>query len=543
MAIQDYKEVSKHKLQANAALIPKEWVLAAEYLKNVNAESDLNVLDVPSKCGILSEKELELTGNYDATALLEKIAGKEVSSYEVVLAFCKRAAIAQQLTNCLTEIMFEEALIRAKQCDEYLAKNGKVMGPLHGLPISLKDSFNVKGYQTTIGFVSFASHPPAVINSVLVEILIKNGMVCYCKSNLPQSMMSADSDNNLFGRTLNPNKLSLTAGGSTGGEGALIKMRGSVLGIGTDIAGSVRIPALCDGIFGFKPTVGRIPFAGKVPPGRLGSPGQIAPVIGPEGHSVRDMELFMRVVIDAEPWELDEGTIAIPWRRLQPITRKLRLGLILEDAKRPLHPPMLRTMKAAAKELEASGHTIVPMDDKIPSIWESSILAWKYFLLDPKKTPLKHIKAAEEPIVKSLHACFYDELKGWEPSLDELWDMNVQRRKTMKVYHDIIVQNQLDGFIMPPYQATAQPHDLYGVPPYTVIPNLLDYPAASIPYLEANKGLDKEFIRDGIAYEPPYHADAVEGAPSGIQVVGKPMKDEELIQIMSIVADVLKAKS
>lgn len=495
MAIQDYREVSKHKLEANAALIPKEWILSSKYLENVNENSDLNVLDVPRKCGILSEKELDITENYDATALIERLAAKEVSSYEVVVAFCKRAAIAQQLvshnssltlryptsskltrdqTNCLTEIMFEDALRRGKECDEYLAKNGKVIGPLHGLPISLKDSFNVKGYQTTIGFVSFASHPVASINSALVDIIMAAGAVCYVKTNLPQTMMAADSDNNLFGRTLNPNKLSLTAGGSTGGEGALVKMRGSILGVGTDIAGSVRIPALCDGIFGFKPSAGRIPFAGKVPPGRLGSPGPILPCIGPEGHSVRDMELFMRVVIDSEPWELDEGTIAVPWRRVQPITRKLRLGTILEDAKRPLHPPMLRTIKSAAQELEGAGHTIVPMDDKIPSIWEASMLAWKLFVLDPKKTPLEHIKAGGEPIVKALEACFYDELRGWEPSLDELWDLNVQRRKIMKVYHDIVVQNQLDGFVMPPYQGPAQPHDLYGVPPYTVLVNLLD---------------------------------------------------------------------
>lgn len=374
--------------------------------------------------------------------------------------------------NCLTEIFFDEALERAKACDSYLAEHGKPMGPLHGLPISLKDSFNVKGYQTTIAFVAFAAHPPATINSALVDILLRAGGVCYVKTNIPQTMMSADSDNNLFGRTLNPNNLSLTAGGSTGGEGALIKLRGSVLGVGTDIAGSVRIPALCNGIFGFKPGVGRIPFAGKVPPGRLGSPGAIAPVIGPEAHTVRDLGLFMRVVIDSEPWTIDDGVIAVPWRRVEAPKRKLRLGMILEDLKRPLHPTMLRTMKSAESELTKAGHTIVSMDGKIPNIFDNSILAWKFFLLDPKKTPLKHLAAAEEPFMK--HLIVYPELKGWEPSLDELWDMNVQRRQIMKVYHDLIVQNELDGFIMPPYQSTAPPHDTYGLAIYTVLSNLLD---------------------------------------------------------------------
>src|ERR1700753_4161484 len=137
-------------------------------------------------------------------------------------------------------------------------------------------------------------------------------------------MMAADSDNNLFGRTLNPNKLSLTPGGSTGGEGALLKMRGSILGIGTDLAGSVRVPALCNGVFGFKTSASRIPYAGEVWGGRLGNPSQILSSIGPQGHSVRDMELFMRVIIDSEPWNLAESSISVPWRRVQPPNRKLR---------------------------------------------------------------------------------------------------------------------------------------------------------------------------------------------------------------------------
>lgn len=377
-------------------------------------------------------------------------------------------------TNCLTEIMFDEALVRAKACDDYLATTGTVIGPLHGLPISIKDSFNVKGFQTIMGFVSFASHPPATNNSGVVEILLQAGAVCHVKTNVPQTLMAADTMNNVFGRTLNPHKLSLTAGGSTGGEGALLAMRGSVLGVGTDLAGSVRIPAFCNGIFGFKPSIGRIPYAGEVWDGRLGTPSQIRSSIGPLAHSGRDMELFMRLVIDSEPWYLDESSIAVPWRRVQPPGRKLRLGVILEDAKRPLHPPMLRTMKSAETKLIAAGHTIISMDDKIPSIWDDACLATKYTMLDPKQTGRSYLEEANEPLIKALHGPTYLEIQGWKPSLDELWDMNVQRSKSLKVYRDIIVQNQLDGFIMPPYQSTAQPHDLYRAPIYTSLANFLN---------------------------------------------------------------------
>ncbi|KAF2471273.1 amidase signature enzyme [Lindgomyces ingoldianus] len=470
----DWQTVAALKRDALSKKIPVGWRIPSSILDQVSETSTLNVLNIPRECGLLTEQELELTENYDATALIELMSGGKVKSYDVTLAFCKRAAIAQQLVNCCTEIMFEEALVRAKQCDDYLANEGRPMGPMHGLPISLKDSFNVKGIHTTIGYVSFISHPPATSNSVLVDILFRHGAVFYVKTNLPQSMMTADSHNNIFGRTLNPNKLCLTAGGSTGGEGALIKMRGSVLGLTTDVAGSNRIPALCNGISSFKPTAGRIPFGRKVPPGRVGSPGSILPVIGPEGHSVRDYELFMKTTIDSEPWDFDENTLNVPWRRVEPFKRPLRFGLIKGHPKRPLHPTIARTLHSAATLLKNAGHSMFLMDEKIPDLWDNALLTWKYFLLDPKRTPVQYVNASGEPWVPSIKTTAFPELVGWQASLDDLWDMNVARAKVLKAYHDLVVENKLDAILMPGYQATAVPHDTFGVPIYTMLQNLLN---------------------------------------------------------------------
>ena len=104
----------------------------------------------------------------------------------------------------------------------------------------------MKGTEASIGYVSFLGEKSSA-NSALVEILLNLGAVLYVKTNIPQTLMTADSDNNIFGRALNPHNTLLNAGGSSGGEGALIAFRGSPLGVGTDVAGSVRIPALCCG--------------------------------------------------------------------------------------------------------------------------------------------------------------------------------------------------------------------------------------------------------------------------------------------------------
>jgi len=374
--------------------------------------------------------------------------------------------------------MFDEALVRARELDAQFTASGPV-GPLHGLPISLKDSFNVKGVHATVGYVAFLRNPPAENDSAIVAVLKQLGAIPFVKTNLPQAMMSAESENLVFGRTLNPNRLCLTAGGSTGGEGALLRMRGSVLGVATDIAGSCRIPALCCGVVGFKPTSGRIPFSGGVLPGRRGWPAPIIPAVGPEGWSVRDMELFTKVVIEADPWKADAGVIAAPWRRPQDVKLRLKLGYIIEEKeKRPLHPPQLKMMTSLLERVGNAGHALIPLENKVPSLYDTSVLAWKYFLTDPQKTVIKILQSGRERILGGLASLRYPELDNWSATLDDLWDMNTERDGILKIYHDLVVQHELDGIILPTYQATAVPHDTFGIVPYTVLANFLDVSSA-----------------------------------------------------------------
>jgi amidase len=139
--IADWSALAASKRDALAEKIPSAWLLSASFTENISPTSTASVVPIPRECGLLSEQELNLTEDYDATDLVEMMSSGKVKSIDVVSAFCKRAAIAHQLVNCLTEIMFDEAMARARECDEFLAKEGRPLGPLHGLPISLKVPF------------------------------------------------------------------------------------------------------------------------------------------------------------------------------------------------------------------------------------------------------------------------------------------------------------------------------------------------------------------------------------------------------------------
>lgn len=219
-----------------AHLLPEE--LAAKAEKHELLPSDDSVL----KSGILSPVDIEITEIDDAAVLLQHIRSKKYSAVQVTDAFCKRASIAQQTTNCLTEIFYDRALKRAAELDEYLTKEGKLIGPLHGLPVSLKDCYDVADLPTTSGLVSWIPNV-ASKNSAVAKALLDAGAVLYVKTNVSQALLMVESINNVFGTTRNPFNLSLSAGGSSGGESALVAAKGAILGTGTDGGGSIRLPS------------------------------------------------------------------------------------------------------------------------------------------------------------------------------------------------------------------------------------------------------------------------------------------------------------
>lgn len=287
--------------------------------------------------------------------------------------------------------------------------------------------------------------------------------------------MTADSHNYIFGRTLNPHNLSVTAGGSSGGEGALSALRGSVLGVGTDIAGSIRIPAHCNGVIGFKPSTRRIPYSGQTAPGRPGTFG-ISACAGPICRSMADAEYFMKHVLDFDVWSLDEQVLSLPWRSVDFEGKRLRLGVLTEHEMWPLHPPMSRAFSTVSKKLTRAGHTLIPLEPHIPSslLSDTVVTAMKLFSSDPQKTSFARIAASGEPMIPSIPSTAPPEILTYKASLDGVFDLHAAMRDIQKVIREMWIKLELDGLIMPVFQGTAVEHDAYGAPPYTVLANLLD---------------------------------------------------------------------
>lgn len=261
----------------------------------------------------------------------------------------------------MTEVLFKEGLERAKALDDHLEKTGTIVGPLHGLPFSLKDNFMTPPYPSSIGMAAWANVPTEK-ESLVVTMLRDLGAVFYVKTNVPTSMMMGETNNRVWGETRNPIHKGLTPGGSSGGEAALLALSASPLGIGTDIGGSIRLPSAFCHLYGLKPSFGRFSTWG----GRPSTPGQdfIYAVCGPMATSLSSLKLFCELVLseEAAPWNLDPKIVPIPWRKdvIQPKGRKLRFGIFgSNDGVVTCHPPVERALKQVREALVKAGHEVV----------------------------------------------------------------------------------------------------------------------------------------------------------------------------------------
>ncbi|KAI1739784.1 amidase [Xylaria scruposa] len=513
--------------------IPEDWRIPSHLLPPTSQD---DVTGFPASSGWFTQEELDIT-ECTALELLPRLASGELKSETVTRAFCKRAAAAHQLLNCLSETCFDRAIETAKALDERLAQGLGPVGPFHGLPISLKDNFNLRGLDSTVGFTSHIGDP-APYDSELVGLLIRAGAVVYVKTNVPTAMMIAETVNNAFGRTVNPLNRRLTSGGSSGGETALITFKGSPLGVGTDIGGSLRIPAACTGMFTLRPSFGRFPTLGC----RSGLPGQeaVQSVNGPLTRTMADLEYYCKAVVDSEPWHGDPRCLPIPWRTVS-LPSRLRVAVMWHDGVVLPTPPVTRALRQTVERLRAAGHEVIDWSPEDQA--EGLLLLGRMFVADGGKSVLFQLARTGEPLRPEM-AAYGDarELSGLE-----YWQLHVERLAFQKKYLDRWKNAGIDAILAPVTPFSSVENGMFKHVGYTGVFNVLDYSAISFPTgITVDRTIDvqKDDAPPALSdldqvIRSEYNVEAVHGMPISLQLVAQRLEDEKCIEMCKAIIQVL----
>jgi aspartyl-tRNA(Asn)/glutamyl-tRNA(Gln) amidotransferase subunit A len=290
----------------------------------------------------------------DALTLARQIRTKAVSPVAVVDAVLRRIESLQPTVNAFITVTADEAREAARRAESAVMAGGD-LGPLHGVPFSVKDLLFTKGTRSTMGSLIFADQVPAE-DAVPVRRLREAGAILIGKTTTPEFGHKPLTDSPLFGATRNPWDLSRTPGGSSGGAAAAVATGQGPLALGTDGGGSIRIPAACCGVVGLKPTLGRVPHVHQADLFSSTS------YIGPLARSVAEVAACFDVIVGFDPGD--------PYSRQEPTddpraveVRGLRLGWLPRVGNRLVDAEVLAACEAAVRHLEGRGARVETVEE------------------------------------------------------------------------------------------------------------------------------------------------------------------------------------
>lgn len=561
--VADWQSRAAAKREAILASIPEKWHLKS--IPSVEEQKDVTGAYIQQ---FLSSEEIEITET-DSFGIAEKIAAGAWTAVAVIEAFCHRASLAHQILNCLHETFFDAALASAKKLDEYFAEHKKTIGPLHGVPVSLKDQFHVENVETTMGYVGWIGTFEGVADdprkgkfeSEMVRELRALGAILYCKTSVPHTLMSGETVNNIIGYTWNPKNRHLTSGGSSGGEGALIGLKGSPGGFGTDIGGSIRIPAAFNGLYGIRPTSGRLPYEGMA--NSMDGQNSILSVVGPLATTARSVKLLTKAILSQKPWLYDPLVVELPWRDSQEqaildivksagssSTAQLSFGVMKSDGVVKPQPPVSRAIEMVASALEKAGHKIIEW--KPPSHERLLVISFKTWMYDGGKDVHEAFGLSGEDIAVQVSGVYSDKAKE-EFTASAIAANNVAKRKFQKEYLDYWnstsqetgTNRPVDGIIcaLAPYPAARrEKYNYYG---YSVWVNGLDYTSVVVPVTTADRAKDvysadfKPLNEQDKKVFDDYDAELYDGAHVSLQIVGRRYTEEKMLAIAEYVGQLV----
>ena len=440
-------------------------------------------------------------------AIAKLIRDQEVSPVEIAQAHLERISELNPTLNAVVTLA-PDVLERAKEAEAAIVRGDQV-GSLHGVPITIKDTIETAGLRSTSGSVVRQDYIPET-DAPAVARLKAAGAIVLGKTNAAEMAMDYTADNPVFGRTNHPLNPKLTAGGSSGGEAVAIRTCMSPGGIGSDLAGSVRIPAHFCGICGLKPTTGRVPGELQFPPST--GPYSLGAVIGPMARTVGDL----RIMLDALSKD--------PFGRESQDLRGVRVAWYTDDGVAPVTEETARAVRVAAQALSDAG---LRVEDRRPPHVERGYELWLKMFSRASVVQLRKVykgRESEGGSFVSWRLSTADQTPP--PTLDEYIAAWMERDRLRE---ELLEWMETTPIIVAPVGSTpAYPHDTLKVTvgdatfgtfrafSYAQTFNVFDLPVVTVPAGKSNEGL-----------------------PIGVQIAGPPFAEELVLQAADIIEDAL----
>ncbi|GGA64558.1 amidase [Edaphobacter acidisoli] len=446
-----------------------------------------------------------------AVELLSLLDSRKISPLELAEEHIRQIEKLNPQLNALVD--FDPARVRAQAA---ALERSSTKGPLHGLPITVKASISVAGHRCETGSLINKGHTPTE-DAVIVARARKAGAIILGTTNCPEFLMAYETDNLLYGRTANPWDLTRTAGGSSGGESAAIAAGMSAAGFGSDGGGSVRTPAHFTGICALKPTPGRIPAAGHLPP--CVGPFSLIGTVGPMARTIADVSLLYRVISGQDETD-PTGAPVSPRTYTEEDLKHITIGFFEDDGHTPVTPETHQAIRETVRSLRRQGFHVEPFRPR--ALEQARQLWWKFFVRCGAMFFSPIIRGRESDLSPTFRG-FLDIARKDSPLTgDELlqaWaESDVIRRKLLEEMRRFPI------LITPVCAIPAFHHgerrwtidnqqvDYLDAMRYTQWFNLLGSPAAVVPVGHSTEGL-----------------------PIGIQIAGRPHEDELVLSIAAAI--------
>src|SRR5713101_7659175 len=450
-----------------------------------------------------------------ATEMAEQVRLKKLSPVELLDAHLARIEALNPKLNAFVQLDTERAR-RQAQAAEAAVMRGEAVGPLHGVPISIKSSIEVAGLRCEAG-TRLRAGLVASRDAPLVSRLRAAGAVVMGVTNTPELLMAWETDNLLYGRTNNPWALARTAGGSSGGEAAAITSGCSAGGVGSDGGGSIRVPAHFSGICGLKPTPGRIPATGHFPTSV--GPFALLGVVGPMARTIPDLKILFEVMQGPDDGDPSAAPVPVRWPGKDELKR-LRIGYFEDDGRTPVTAETRAAVRTAAEALRRAGFQVEPFRPE--GLETARHLWWKLFgvaggmLLGPMT---RGREAELSPILTEFNSWVAAEEPHTAQSLLDVWI----ERDLLRM--QIFEQMEKFPVLLCPvasvpafrhgersWQVEGQAVQYLDAWSYCEWFNLLGMPGAVVPVTRSPEDL-----------------------PIGVQVVARPWEEESVLAILQVI--------